>query len=81
MLVPYECQVEPSRDVYVQDKIQGARLHFQVHQGLFPADCVVTVCHRDEEPLEGGGVSSCFLFLPTPVPRSIDNLSIWKGEV
>lgn len=53
MLVPYECQVEPSRDVYVQDKIQGARLHFQVHQGLFPADCVVTVCHRDEEPTQG----------------------------
>lgn len=27
VLVPHKCQVEPSRDVYVQHKIQGARLH------------------------------------------------------
>lgn len=81
VLVPHKRQVESSGDVYVQDKIQEARFHLQVHQGLFPDDCVVTVCHCDGEPLWGEGLSSCFLFLPTPVPRSVDDLSIWKGEV
>lgn len=47
VLVPHKCQVEPSRDVYVQDQIQGAGLHLKVHQGFFPADCVVSVCHCD----------------------------------